>query len=290
MKAFHNYLLCISILCVVGAGCKKNSSTSACISLSISAPIVNQPVTFTDCSSNSTVSAWDFGDGTTGTGTLVQKTYAVAGSYTVTLVATTASGSKNTTTKTITVYDAPNARFNFGSAGCGNNIAGSPINFSVTEQQSGMTYLWNFGDGSTATANPAQHTYGQIGTYTVSLRISNSIGADSSTQIVSVANPFSSGYFSNSNGTSVELSDGGGNNFIMGRYPYYPVAVNAVVTSGLNFSIPTQTVYVSSMGNLTVHGHGYMVGAPCLSNSYLYIVDTIVSTSGTTVVLDTLHS
>ncbi|MBS1618471.1 MAG: PKD domain-containing protein [Bacteroidetes bacterium] len=257
--------------------------------MNVSKPLVSQSITFTDCSSNSIASAWDFGDGTTGTGTLVQKTYTASGSYIVTLVTTTTSGAKNTTTKSITVYDAPNALFNFGS-GCGNDVAGSPITFAVTEQQSGMTYLWDFGDGSTATTDPAHHTYSQIGSYTVKLRISNSIGVDSSTQVVSVANPLSAGYFSNSSGTSVQLSDAGGNNFIMNRYPYYPVAANAFVTSGLNFSIPTQTMYVNSIGNITIHGHGLMVGTTCVTGSYLYIVDTIVSSSGTTIVLDTLHN
>ncbi|WP_349721294.1 PKD domain-containing protein [Microbacterium sp. KR10-403] len=42
-------------------------------------------------------------------------------------------------------------------------------------------YAWNFGDGATATAETASHTYSAAGTYTVTLTITDSLGLVSST-------------------------------------------------------------------------------------------------------------
>ncbi len=42
-------------------------------------------------------------------------------------------------------------------------------------------WLWNFGDGTTSTAQNPGHTYQNGGTYTVSLKVSNSAGSDTAT-------------------------------------------------------------------------------------------------------------
>lgn len=64
-------------------------------------------VSFTDASSDSDGSiashAWDFGDGTTSTATSPSKTYAAAGTYTVTLKVTDNGGLDNTKTASVTV-------------------------------------------------------------------------------------------------------------------------------------------------------------------------------------------
>ena len=45
------------------------------------------------------------------------------------------------------------------------------------------SYLWNFGDGKTSThALTATHTYIKAGTYTVSLKVSNSAGSNTATK------------------------------------------------------------------------------------------------------------
>ena len=50
------------------------------------------------------------------------------------------------------------------------------------------TYLWNYGDGFTSTAGvPGPHTYGSIGTYTVSLTVTDAVGCiQTFSQIVNI--------------------------------------------------------------------------------------------------------
>jgi PKD repeat protein len=59
---------------------------------------------------------------------------------------------------------------------------------SFTDQSSGSptSWLWNFGDGGTSTANNPSHTYTVAGTYTVSLTATNAQGSDTVTETVTV--------------------------------------------------------------------------------------------------------
>jgi len=54
----------------------------------------------------------------------------------------------------------------------GNAVAFSPASTTGT----GLSYLWSFGDGATATTRDASHAYAAIGHYPVSLRVSNARG------------------------------------------------------------------------------------------------------------------
>ena len=63
------------------------------------------------------------------------------------------------------------------------NIAPLTISFSNTSQGESLTYLWNFGDGTTsAEANPT-HTFG-VGTWEVSLTVTNENGTDTSSAVI----------------------------------------------------------------------------------------------------------
>ena len=50
------------------------------------------------------------------------------------------------------------------------------------------SYLWDFGDGFTHTAQFPSHTYAAAGTYTVSLIVENAVGSDTLTQDMTVTN------------------------------------------------------------------------------------------------------
>src|SRR5207253_1402294 len=74
---------------------------------------------------------------------------------------------------------APTSSFTFTNAGL-------TINFYCPT--SGLTYLWNFGDGGTSSVQNPIHTYSSTGSYTVTLTVSNSCGNNVSSQSITVSN------------------------------------------------------------------------------------------------------
>ncbi|MAB78558.1 MAG: cell surface protein, partial [Planctomycetes bacterium] len=140
-------------------------------------------VAFTDLSTGAVTSwAWSFGD--TGTSTLQNPshTYAAAGTYTVSLIATGPGGS-NTNTKLgyITAIEpAPVAEFS------GTPTSGlAPLSAAFTDLSIGAvtSWTWTFGDAGTSSAQNPIHTYAAAGTYTVSLTATGPGGTDSITKV-----------------------------------------------------------------------------------------------------------
>ncbi len=150
-------------------------------------------VQFTDLSGGRPTSwHWDFGDGTSSTTQNPQHTYTTPGTYTVTLTATNEYGS-DTETKTdyITVYGPVTAQFTA-------NVTGgtAPLAVQFTDLSTGgpTSWLWDFGDGNTSTAQNPQHTYTTAGLYTVTLTASHPYDSDTETKTayitVAVLQPF----------------------------------------------------------------------------------------------------
>ncbi|MES2774839.1 MAG: PKD domain-containing protein [Bacteroidota bacterium] len=131
---------------------------------------------------------WNFGDGNFASysnNSSFYHRYILAGTYVVSLVATSASGCSSDTFKlTVTVNFKPLAKFGVQNA---NICLGDSIRFSDSSSiaQGSLTgWRWNFGDGSTANytnANPFYHPYALPGSYTVSLVVSPSNGCVSDT-------------------------------------------------------------------------------------------------------------
>jgi PKD repeat protein len=73
----------------------------------------------------------------------------------------------------------------------------APLAVSFTDTSTGppTSWLWNFGDGSTSTAQNPSHTYTSAGTYTVSLQATNSAGTNTVTRpsLITVQSPSSGG-------------------------------------------------------------------------------------------------
>jgi PKD repeat protein len=145
-----------------------------------SAPLT---VSFTDSSTGSPTGwSWDFGDGTTSTAQNPDHTYALPGTYSVSLTATNAGGSD---TKTLTDYitvsapASPTADF---SASPTSGDAPLAVSFTDSSTGSPTSWSWDFGDGTTSTAQNPDHTYTSPGTYTVSLTASNVTGSDTKTR------------------------------------------------------------------------------------------------------------
>jgi PKD repeat protein len=69
-----------------------------------------------------------------------------------------------------------------------------PVNFGASLQEPNVsaTYVWNFGDGSsnvTTSTGIAKHTYNNVGTYTLTVSVSNEFGSSSKQFSVSVIAP-----------------------------------------------------------------------------------------------------
>jgi PKD repeat protein len=134
--------------------------------------------------------AWDFGDGATASGASPSHAYAAVGNYTVTLTTTDASGGSSTATTTATVNTDPTA-----NAGPGQTVnEGTAVTYAGTASggTSTLTYLWNFGDGTTASGSlTPMHTYAGNGTFNVTLTVSDTVGgsAASSTTVTVVNLP-----------------------------------------------------------------------------------------------------
>ncbi|MDR2927317.1 MAG: C25 family cysteine peptidase [Cytophagaceae bacterium] len=76
----------------------------------------------------------------------------------------------------------PTAAF---SASATNIIRGDTIHFT-DESEYGFTYLWNFGDDSTSTEQNPSHLFTTVGTFNVSLTVTNTLGSDTETKEITV--------------------------------------------------------------------------------------------------------
>jgi len=127
--------------------------------------------------------AWDFGDGTTGTGVSPSHTYAAAGTYDVSLTVTDDSGATNTNTTTATIDPGTggNASPTADPNGPYTGSTGIPLSFDGSGSSdldgSIVSYAWDFGDGTTGTGVSPSHTYAAAGTYDVSLTVTDDGGA-----------------------------------------------------------------------------------------------------------------
>jgi PKD repeat protein len=136
--------------------------------------------------------AWSFGDGTTATGATVAHTFALQGTYRVTLTVTDGFGLTSSISEVVTVIDsAPSAAISVLTdhpaasraawfSGARSHDADDPI----------VSYLWHFGDRSGGVGKRISHTFARPGVYRVSLTVRDSFGQTSTTTTtVRVARP-----------------------------------------------------------------------------------------------------
>jgi PKD repeat protein len=138
--------------------------------------------------------AWQFGDGQTATGSSALHQYATAGDFVVRLTVTDDKGASTGTTTTITVSQPtvnqpPSSIFTVSPSLSA--PAGSQFNFfgtgSVDPDGTITDYLWDFGDGTTATTVNASKSYTAPGAYVIRLTVTdNSNASVSSTQTITV--------------------------------------------------------------------------------------------------------
>ncbi len=128
-------------------------------------------ITFTNTSTSAVSYEWDFGDGSaTSTDDNPVHTYTTTGSFTVTLTATNETLSDE---KTATIEITPfQPVANFTHVSDNDYHAPSVVTFTNTSENA-VTYLWDFGDGTTSTVQNPAHTFPDVGSYEVKLTATN---------------------------------------------------------------------------------------------------------------------
>jgi len=144
------------------------------------APEEDAPLTlkFDAAGSKGDTLAWDFGDGTAGTGMQAEHTYSKAGEYTVVLTVSQGEGEDCTKSDSVKIFLTE-----FDSVTCPSSTviakftalpdtgyAPLAVAFNAEGSSEG-TYAWDFGNGKTAIGKTATNTYTAVGDYTVSLTV-----------------------------------------------------------------------------------------------------------------------
>ena len=149
-------------------------------------PGVGDEVEFTNTSTTpegTTITGWDwdFGDAETSDEQNPTHTYSAGGTYTVSLTVTNSDAQTDTVTHDVEVPALkPTADFDYSST---TPDVGDEVSFTDKSTAAGSATItgwsWNFGDGTTSTAQNPTHSYAVIGTYTVSLTVTDSEGQTS---------------------------------------------------------------------------------------------------------------
>jgi len=167
------YLLTILLLLVQSAVA---GAVTAGFTVDYAAGCAPHVVHFTNTSTGAVSYSWNLGNGTITPVTNPSTSYLAVGTYTATLTAYGADGSTDTHTMLITVHPLPTVSFSAADTSICPGEAVSFINTSSSGVPGPMTWLWNFGDGSTSTvANPV-HTFSTPGFYNITLTVTNSQG------------------------------------------------------------------------------------------------------------------
>jgi hypothetical protein len=125
--------------------------------------------------------AWNFGDGTFGTGQSTTHTFAATGTYPVRLTVTndrTVSASASQTV-VVTATESPKALFRFSPT---EPTPGTDVTFNASASTAApgrtlVQFVWDFGDGVHEVSGAVtHHLYPNAGTYTVVLTVFDDIG------------------------------------------------------------------------------------------------------------------
>ena len=135
---------------------------------------------------------WQYGDGESGYSPSETTTHVFANftedplELTVKLTTTSFYNCMDVDSLSITVMPVPLPQFSVDDPSQVYDPAGNTFNFTDQTNAGNWTYLWSFDDETTSSEQNPSHTYTELGTYDVTLVVSNANCSDSVTHQVSV--------------------------------------------------------------------------------------------------------
>ena len=129
------------------------------------------------------VYAWNFGDGSTGSGAISVHAYGVVGFYTAVVTATNSISTVVATTP-VTITDQP--IHDLVAANSSPTVLGNSTALIASAGGTNISYTWNLGDGALLSGNPVGHAYANVGVYTAIVTATNSANAVTATTHVTI--------------------------------------------------------------------------------------------------------
>jgi large repetitive protein len=125
--------------------------------------------------------SWNFGDGTTGFGQTTAKTYASAGTFTVSVSASLSTGQSGVGTTTVQIGGgAQTGALQVSAGGPYTAAVGQPVTLSAVAPNvpvgTAVNYIWTFSDGTTAAGQTVSKTFNAPGTVTATVNVTTTGG------------------------------------------------------------------------------------------------------------------
>jgi gliding motility-associated-like protein len=195
----------VSLTAISALGCSNQVTQSVTVrpvpvvAFSASPVCVGQSTAFVNSttigSGSVTTWLWDFGDGTaTSAQQAPSHTYSTAGTYIVTLTATSALGCAAQVTQQVTVRPRPVVQFSAAPVCAG--LAMAFTNTSSIASGSISTWQWDFGGQGTSAQAAPSFTFSAPGTYNVSLTATSDLGCSNVTVVPVTVHPVPVSQFS----------------------------------------------------------------------------------------------
>ncbi|MBK9637895.1 MAG: PKD domain-containing protein [Bacteroidetes bacterium] len=261
----------ITLVATSNMGCKDSSSNTAHVwhlprpdfMVNDSAGCRPHGVQFTNLSTSIDGSIikcwWDFGNGDVDSLPVVEAKYIDAGKYDVNLKVRSNYGCQNDTTKYkyVTVYELPTASFI--------NEPNDPSMFVpvvsfLDKSVNAIQWWWNFGDSTTSELQFPQHSFTQVGVYTITLIVESTEGCrDTTWEVLELKDDYAF-WIPNS---FTPNDDGTNDLFIVKGFGYSDFSI--IVFNRLGDLIFSST-------NDSVGWDGKQNGTPAAMDVYVYVV------------------